>query len=109
MMNAQEAWEMKLSAMIDEQTWKIWAYVRENRNSLDSERGCKMIRDGFELAIQRLKNDVTNSFRSENRAKEKLTECRKELNQLKKELKELRRSQELLIKFGKDSDVSYHA
>ena len=37
---------------IDERTNVIWAWVRDNKHSLDSERGCRMMREAITAAIE---------------------------------------------------------
>lgn len=39
-----------LDAELERIAWDVWSYVRENRHSLDSERGCKMVRRGIDKA-----------------------------------------------------------
>ena len=37
---------------IEERTNNIWAWVREHKHSLDSERGCRMMREAITAAIE---------------------------------------------------------
>jgi hypothetical protein len=37
---------------VEERTNQIWSMVREQRHSLDSERGCRMIREAINAAIE---------------------------------------------------------
>jgi hypothetical protein len=39
-------------AMLQRHTWKIWGFVRDNKDSLDSERACEHIRAGFDAAVE---------------------------------------------------------
>jgi len=61
---------------IEERTNLIWAWVREHRNSLDSERGCRMIREAIAAAIEASTGRI-----------EPLLDC---IDELKRELKEAR-------------------
>jgi hypothetical protein len=38
-------------ASIERRIWALWGYVRDNQNSLDSERACHMIRAGIDVAV----------------------------------------------------------
>ena len=44
--------QFEINADLNERTEQIWQWVRENRNSLDSERGCRMIREGIDDATE---------------------------------------------------------
>lgn len=44
--------QSEINADLNERTEQIWQWVRDNRNSLDSERGCRMIREGIDSATE---------------------------------------------------------
>lgn len=53
-MNPTEAINPKVDHILEDQIGQIWAYVREHRDSLDSERGRKMIRVACERAVEKV-------------------------------------------------------
>ena len=44
--------QIEINADLNERTEQIWQWVRENKQSLDSERGCRMIRLGIDQATE---------------------------------------------------------
>jgi len=74
----------QVDRLLEDQINQIWAYVREHRDNLDSERGCKMIRVACERAVEQVGGMLTEvSARLEVMSKHKAD--------LKAELKELQR------------------
>lgn len=61
----------------------IWGYVRANSNSLEAERACKMIRDGFDAAVA----DTRKLLDDARKANDKLREKNKDLTAKIAELK----------------------
>lgn len=47
-----------LDISLERRIWALWGYVRDNQNSLDSERACKMIREGFNEAVCEVRNQL---------------------------------------------------
>lgn len=50
----QEQMSKAMERDIDERTTAIWSWVRENRHSLCSERGCRMMREAIDAATESL-------------------------------------------------------
>ena len=71
----------KVDRILDDQINQIWEYVREHRDNLDSERGCKMIRVACERAVEQV-----NQLLAEATARLEVASSRKA--ELKSELKE---------------------
>ena len=65
----------------------IWIYVRENKMSLDSERGRKMIGQGMNAAVAEIRaicDDVSGAN----------DQLRKEINEVKKQMRAMAKKQE---------------
>ena len=62
-----------------ERTNSLWSYVRERRHSLDSERGCRMIREGFDTAVKSVVATIEPIVQKLEATEELLRTCRKEL------------------------------
>ena len=82
--------ERSLTAIeIEQATWHIWGYVRDNKDSLDSERHNKGVRgiiiDAVGDVQKRLEAQVKETAASE----KKLREVRKQKRELQKEYDEL--------------------
>lgn len=87
--------------MIDQMTWKIWGYCRLNKESLDSSRHCKLIRQAIEEAMGEVqhRNDSLVTGYEETKRKyskerkqriersKKLETVNEELKAVKKDLK----------------------
>lgn len=74
--------------------WDIWSFVRENRDSLDSERYCRMIQEVINGAVE------STTKRAESLASE-LDTTQQSLRDSKKEVKRLTKEQEKSIEtFG---------
>ena len=50
MFTAKEKADLQVEAILNDHVRNIWGFVRENADSLDSERACKLIRDGLDTA-----------------------------------------------------------
>ena len=88
-----------VSALLAQKTWEVWGYVRENRNSLDSERGCKMIREGMDQAVAEMQTlldqavEVNEKIIEENRElRIAVSKTRCELRTVTEELKAIKSS-----------------
>jgi len=64
---------------IEERTNQLWAYVREQRHSLNSERGCRMIREAIENAIESMAESISPLVMERDEAKAELQSIRREL------------------------------
>lgn len=64
---------------LNERTNNLWSYVRERRHSLDSERGCRMIREGFDTAVKSIVATIEPIVQKLEATEELLRTCRKEL------------------------------
>lgn len=80
-MNPTEAINPKVDHILKDQINQIWAYVREHRDNLDSERGCKMIRVACERAVEQVKGMLAETTA-------RLEAVSKQKADLKAELKE---------------------
>jgi hypothetical protein len=76
MAKAKQKPRTKLDNILERHGNQIWQYVRDNKDSLDSERVCKLIRDGLDAAIA----DVTAT----------LDEIRGKYDRARAEVKELK-------------------
>ena len=74
----------RIEAAVEDKVWTLWAFVRENRNSLNSDGVCKRIRAAVQIGVEEIAEDAT-AMAAEN---EKLQAKIKELNQQIKVLKE---------------------
>lgn len=59
-MPTPEATTAKITASAERHSWNIWAYVRDNAHSLDSDRACKMI----EAALNDAKSEALAAVES---------------------------------------------
>lgn len=50
MLTAKEKADLRVEAILNDHVRNIWGFVRDNASSLDSERACKIIRDGLDAA-----------------------------------------------------------
>jgi hypothetical protein len=74
----------RIEAIVEDKVWTLWAFVRENRNSLNSDGVCKRIRAAVQLGVEEIAEDAT-AMAAEN---EKLQEKIKDLNKQIKDMKE---------------------
>jgi hypothetical protein len=77
-----QAMAKRIDIILEQHTWDIWGYVRNNQGSLDSELACRMIRRGFDDAVA----EVCTMLDSVNRQNDRL---RREAKELKKQLQSL--------------------
>lgn len=73
----------RVEAIVEDKVWTLWAYVRENREKLDSTRICNFIRSAITLAVKDVEAEL-ESMRSDN---EKLDQQVKELKETIKEMR----------------------
>ena len=64
----------EIDSDLEQRTGDMWRYVRENRNSLDSERACKMILAGFDAAVANVQKKLDEAISENGRL---YKECRK--------------------------------
>lgn len=71
---------------------ELWMYVRNFRNSLDSERACRIIRQGFDLATSAAIKSIKPLVDEASSLREKLAAAAKEMTAIKKELREAKKA-----------------
>ena len=72
--------------LIEQRTWEIWELVRDNKDSLDSERICKLIADkiresmsNYESVLERIISEGDYVRRTNKELRRKLNSVRKEM------------------------------
>lgn len=80
--------QVKTAKQVESATWKIWGFIRENRDSLDSERCCRMIQDLVNVAVSAVNNRAAILAVELDAIREELRDSRKEVKRLTKELEE---------------------
>ena len=73
----QQKTRSKTDIILEQHTWDIWGYVRNNKMSLDSERACKMIRKGFDDAVAEVRAMLDDVSSQNDRLREELKELKK--------------------------------
>jgi hypothetical protein len=74
----------KYVADIEHRVWTLWGYVRDNKNSLDSERACKMIRAGIDVAVGDNLTQMEKMSKAIEQLKTELDEVKQKLDEAKK-------------------------
>lgn len=69
--------------------WKLWGFVRDNQNSLDSEHCCKMIQEVINGAVESVTQRAEALAKELDNAQQELRDSKKEVKRLTKELGEL--------------------
>jgi len=77
------------SRQIETATWKIWGISRENKNSLNSEKFCNLIRDVLVGSVSDVQKQLEDRVKENENDKAKLRDTRKQVTGLKKEISEL--------------------
>jgi predicted nuclease with TOPRIM domain len=62
--------------------WKIWGHCRENQNSLDSERHCKIIEEIVQQAVVSVQKRVEDLAAELDAAQAEVRELRKQVKRL---------------------------
>ena len=79
------------SRQIEQATWGIWAYVRDNTQTLDSERHCNVVRTLVEDAVSvvqgRLEAMTVKLSAAKQSAAEQKAESSREITELKRRLR----------------------
>lgn len=78
-MTMQSDLQQAIALDLEERTNALWSYVREFRHSLDSERGCRMIREGFDAAVEAVVTAIEPLVLKLEEAEDSLRQCRKEM------------------------------
>jgi len=84
MATLEEQVQDKTAIDIDNQSRKIWEYVRNNQHSLDSERACKMITSLCEIAAKSAKAKVRDLVVDLRRLAGEIVSLKKELRETRK-------------------------
>jgi len=71
---------------VESAIWKLWGFVRDNQNSLDSERCCKMIQEIVNGAVSAVSSRAVALAVELDSAKQELRDSHKEVKRLTKEL-----------------------
>lgn len=50
--------EHETDCRLERAIWNVWGFVRLNKDSLDSDRACKIIRRAFEDAAEELQAEI---------------------------------------------------
>lgn len=79
----EEKARTRMENILEKHSWDIWGYVRENRNSLDSGRASRIIRQGFQDAVSDVQKIVDEVV-------QKNEILKAEIRLLRKKVKELR-------------------
>ena len=77
-------------AALDQATWKIWQYCRENDTSLDSEKYCTGIRGIVEAAVMSLQERLEEAITENATLKDELKEKGRTNNELRSRIHDLR-------------------
>jgi len=78
------------SRQIEQATWKIWGISRENKDSLNSEKFCNLIRDVIVGSITDVQKQLESRVKENEVDKGKLRDARKQITELKKEISEMK-------------------
>lgn len=74
---------------VESSIWKLWGFVRENRNSLDSERCCRMIQGVVNGAVESVTKHAESLAAELDEAQQKLLNSNKEVKRLRNETEKL--------------------
>ncbi len=105
---------------LEERTNAIWAKVRENRDSLDSERYCRLMREAMDAAVVAVYEKIEPLFREVDDLKHKLSAARasakadlaaheavaKSLEEYKEKVSKLRRASQVVRKKHNSLDTA---
>lgn len=78
--------QAKTAKQIEGAIWKLWGFVRESRDSLDSERCCRMIQDLVYGAVSAVNNRAAILAVELDAIREELRDSKKEVKRLTSEL-----------------------
>jgi hypothetical protein len=65
--------------------WNVWGFVRLNKDSLDSDRACKVIRKAFEDAAEEIHAEVREKDEQIHKLRSDLHAARAAIHELNKE------------------------
>lgn len=82
----------KTEYFIKHKTWNVWSYVRLNKDSLDSERACRMIQESLEAAVDNVQGRLDGVGKD-------LVQAMKDNRDLRKELRETREALNSVIEY----------
>jgi len=71
---------------VESAIWKLWGFVRDNQNSLDSERCCRMIQDLVNGAVMPVTSRAATLAVELDSTQQELKDSKKEIKRLAKEL-----------------------
>lgn len=73
-----KAFQSNLDAMLTQRSWDIWEFVRLNKDSLNSDRSCRVIREGFDAATEEIRGQFTAAMAEKERHHKRALESRKQ-------------------------------
>lgn len=75
---------------LQQHVWKIWGHVRENKNSLESDKACRVVTEIIEGAIAEVQERLEQAVSDKRELSAVITILRKDLRELRNELEELK-------------------
>lgn len=75
---ALKAFQSALDAKLTQRSWDIWEFVRANKDSLNSDRSCRVIREGFDAATEEIRGQFTTAMTEKERHHKQALESRKQ-------------------------------
>lgn len=76
--------EHETDSRLERAIWNVWGYCRENKDSLDSDRACKMIRRAFEEAAESFHAEIREKNEQIRKLKADLHAARAAIQELNK-------------------------
>ena len=87
----------RIEQQVEERVNRLWAYVRDYRNSLDSELHERMIRDLVETPLSLFEHRMREAQRATEEAKKTASRYRERNTQLRNRIKEMRQEREATL------------
>lgn len=79
---ASKAANSKLDSILNRHAQDIWSYVRDHSMSLDSERACAMIRDGFDEAMAEVRVMLDDASGQNAKLRDEVKELKRKMREM---------------------------